>query len=127
MYTVALYTVTHSLCALFDPRPSTNQSTGFKSGSVFLVMVSVRPYVTYVRKKYTNQSVEPFYKLVHWLVLGRGSWYYSSLVSFFFEVKKIYMEEKQKKVEEAKNRFYLLFREMYLGNFCSATIQPSKT
>ena len=31
--------------SLVDPRPSTNQSTSLKSGSLFLVMVSVRLYV----------------------------------------------------------------------------------
>ena len=37
-----------------DPRPSINQSTSLKSGSLFLLMVSVRPSVhTYVR---TNKT-----------------------------------------------------------------------
>ena len=30
---------------VIDPRPSANQSTSLKSGSLFLVMVSVRPSV----------------------------------------------------------------------------------
>ena len=30
---------------IFDPRPSTNQSTSLKSSSLFLLMVSVRPSV----------------------------------------------------------------------------------
>ena len=33
------------LCREIDPRPSTNQSTSLKSGSLFLLMVSVRPSV----------------------------------------------------------------------------------
>ena len=63
------------LCFI-DPRPSTNQSTSLKSGSLFLVMVSVRTYKT----KQTDQRVKPLCKLVLWLVLGRGSLYDSSLV-----------------------------------------------
>ena len=42
-----------------DPRPSTNQSTSFKSGSLFLVMVSIRTSVrtrTYVQ----NTSYKEF-------------------------------------------------------------------
>ena len=35
----------------FDPCPSTNQSTSLKSGSLFLVMVSVRTYVRTLRTK----------------------------------------------------------------------------
>ena len=38
----------HQSC-LVDPRPSTNQSTSLKSGSLFLVMVSVRMYCTYIQ------------------------------------------------------------------------------
>ena len=70
----------------FDPRPSTNQSTSLKSGSLFLVMVSVRPYIRmYVQNKtkQTDQTVKPLFKLVIWLVLGRGSLYDSSLVVVF--------------------------------------------
>ena len=48
-------------------------------------MVSVRTYVTSVRTKHTYQRVEPFFKLVLWLVLGRGSLYDSSLVIIFFQ------------------------------------------
>ena len=43
---------------MIDPCPSTNQSISLKSGSLFLVMVSVRPYIhvrTYVQNK-ANQS-----------------------------------------------------------------------
>ena len=45
-----------------DPRPSTNQSTSLKSGSLFLVMVSVRTYVsTYVQNKAkTDQRLNHF-------------------------------------------------------------------
>ena len=57
-----------SMC--IDPRPSTNQSTSLKSGSLFLVMVSDR---TYVGTKHTDKKVKPFFKLVLWLVFGRGS------------------------------------------------------
>ena len=60
--------------AIFNPRPSTS----LKSGSLFLVMVSVHPYKT----KQTDQRVKPLFKLVLWLVLGRGSLYDSGLVSF---------------------------------------------
>ena len=45
----------------FDTRLSTNQSTNLKSGSLFLVMVSVRPSVrthTYVRTKQNNPIKE---------------------------------------------------------------------
>ena len=71
---------------IIDPRPSTNQSIGLKRGSLFLVMVSVRPSIPpYVYKtKQTDQRVKPFFKLVLWLVLGRGSLYDSSLVSNMF-------------------------------------------
>ena len=54
-------------CYFFDPRPSTNQSTSLKSGSLFLVIVSVRPYKT----KQTDQRVKSLFKLVLWLVIGR--------------------------------------------------------
>ena len=70
-------------CGIFDPRPSTNQSTSLKSGSLFLVMVSVCPCVCNVRTyktKQPDQRVKPLFKLVLWLVLGRGSLYDSSLV-----------------------------------------------
>ena len=68
---------------LVDPRPSTNQSTSLKNGSLFLVMVSIRTYVrTYVRTKQNKPiKIKPLFKLVLWLVLGRGSLYDSSLVS----------------------------------------------
>ena len=44
---------------IFDPHPSTNQSTSLKSGSSFLVMVSVGLYVrnAYVRTK-QNKPIE---------------------------------------------------------------------
>ena len=58
-----------------DPRPSTNQSASLKSGSLFLVMVSVRT-------KLTDQRVKPFFNLVLWLVFERRAWYDSSLVYF---------------------------------------------
>ena len=46
----------------------------------------VRPYIrTYVRTKQTDQRVEPIFKLVLWLVLGRGSTYDSSLVYHNFK------------------------------------------
>ena len=47
---------------IFDPRPSTNQSTSLKSGSLFLVMVSVRPSIlTYVRTKHQASAlVDPW-------------------------------------------------------------------
>ena len=45
---------------------------------------SISPYVTYVHTKHTNQRVKPFFKLVIWLVLARGSLYDSSLVTDFF-------------------------------------------
>ena len=60
-----------------DPRLSTNQSTSLKSGSLYLVMVSVlRPSV---RTKRNEQRIKPIFKLVLWLVIGRGSLYDSSL------------------------------------------------
>ena len=49
-------------------------------------MVSVRTY-TYVRTyktKQTDQRVKPLFKLVLWLVLGRGSLYESSHVFLFY-------------------------------------------
>ena len=66
----------------FDSRPSTNQNTSLKSGSLFLVMVYVRPYIRTYKTKHTDQRVKPLFKLVLWLVLGRGSLYDSSLVLF---------------------------------------------
>ena len=48
---------------LVDPRSSTKQSTSLKSGSLFLVVVSVRTYVrTYVQNKtkQTNQRLSHF-------------------------------------------------------------------
>ena len=72
---------------VFDPRSSTNQSTSLKNGSLFLVMVSIhtsiRMYVCIVltyKTKQTDQRVKTLFKLVLWLVLGRGSLYDSSLV-----------------------------------------------
>ena len=62
--------------SIIDPSPSTDQSTSLKSGSLFLVMVSVRQY----KPNQTNQRVKPLFKLVFWLVLGgRGLLYDSSL------------------------------------------------
>ena len=55
---------------IVDPRPSTKQSTSLKSGSLFLMMVSVH-----------NRSKS--FKLVLWLVLGRGSLYDSCLVFMY--------------------------------------------
>ena len=67
--------------AVFDPSPSTNQSTSLKSGSLFLVMVSVR---TYVQNKTNRSKINPLFKLVLWLVLGRGSLYDSVLLTIIF-------------------------------------------
>ena len=53
-----------------DPRPSTNQSTSLKSGSLFLLMVSVRPYIRTYKTKPTDQRVKPLFKLVPWWGLG---------------------------------------------------------
>ena len=41
-------------CSAFDPRPSTNQSTSLKSGSLFLVMEAVRTYVQNIPLKELN-------------------------------------------------------------------------
>ena len=60
-------------CLSIDPRPSTNHGTSLKSGSLCLVMASVRT-------KNTNQRVKPFFNLVLWLVLVCGSQYDSNLV-----------------------------------------------
>ena len=42
---------------LIDPRPSTNQSTSLKNGSLYLLMVSVRTRTyAYVHKKLINKE-----------------------------------------------------------------------
>ena len=52
------------LCFLYiDPRPSTNQSTSLKNGSLYLLMVSVRPSVRpSVRTKQTDQRLKPLFQ-----------------------------------------------------------------
>ena len=77
-----------NLSIVIDPR------TSLKSGSLFLVMVSVRSFVRkYVRKKHTDHWVKPFFKIGLWLVLGRGSLYDSSLDFFLLFSYDIWRSE----------------------------------
>ena len=63
-----------------DPRSSTNKSKSLKSD---ISGDGVRPYIRTYKTKQTDQRVKPFFKLVLWLVLGRGSLHDSSLVLFY--------------------------------------------
>ena len=54
-------------------RPSTKQSTSFKSGIIFDRFVLFCTYVHYIRTYTITRNNEPLFKLVLWFVLGRGS------------------------------------------------------
>ena len=66
----------YQFCSPSNEKLGTSQITSWKSGSLFLVMVSVHPYVRNVhtyKTKQTIQIVKPLFQLVLWLVLGRGA------------------------------------------------------
>ena len=118
-WTAYFVTIWHSRATLFkhlffDPRPSTIQSRSLKSGSLFLVMVSVRPYKT----KHTDQRVKPFFKLVLWLVLGRGSLYdrLKSCIYFLFPKPS---GISRKKIEEIFSFFHVGNLGLWLLSKCA--------
>ena len=67
-------TVSPIATIVFDPRPSTNQSTSLKSGSLFLLMVSVRPYINLKRHFSSDHWSQAMLGLVsYWMGDRRGT------------------------------------------------------
>ena len=59
---------------LIHAQPQTKAQSSLKSGSLYLLMVSVHTYVRTYKTKHADQRVKPFFKVVLVLVLGRAAW-----------------------------------------------------